>query len=57
MPVEEGIIDFDNDNFTIRKKETAEKCELIVKNMVDLEWGCDTGVDLISSTAFCINGS
>jgi anaerobic magnesium-protoporphyrin IX monomethyl ester cyclase len=39
---------FVNDNFTIRKKETAELCALIRKNDLDIEWVCDTRVDLIS---------
>lgn len=39
---------FINDNFTIRKKETAEICALIRKNKLDIEWVCDTRVDLIS---------
>jgi anaerobic magnesium-protoporphyrin IX monomethyl ester cyclase len=39
---------FINDNFTIRKKETAELCALIRKNKLDIEWVCDTRVDLIS---------
>ena len=39
---------FINDNFTLRKKETAELCELMVKNKLDLEWVCDTRVDLVS---------
>jgi anaerobic magnesium-protoporphyrin IX monomethyl ester cyclase len=39
---------FINDNFTIRKKETAELCALIKKNKLDIEWVCDTRVDLVS---------
>jgi anaerobic magnesium-protoporphyrin IX monomethyl ester cyclase len=39
---------FINDNFTIRKKETSELCELIRKSGLDLEWVCDTRVDLVS---------
>lgn len=39
---------FVGDNFTIRKKETAEICELMRKNKLDLEWVCDTRVDLVS---------
>jgi radical SAM superfamily enzyme YgiQ (UPF0313 family) len=39
---------FVGDNFTVRKKETAEICELIKKNNLDIEWVCDTRVDLIS---------
>ena len=39
---------FINDNFTIRKKETAEICELIRKSKLGIEWACDTRADLIS---------
>jgi anaerobic magnesium-protoporphyrin IX monomethyl ester cyclase len=39
---------FINDNFTIRKKETIELCRLITKNKLDIEWVCDTRVDLVS---------
>ena len=39
---------FINDNFTLRKKETLELCNLMVKNKLDLEWVCDTRVDLVN---------
>ena len=39
---------FVGDNFTVRKKETLELCELLKKNKIDLEWVCDTRVDLVS---------
>jgi anaerobic magnesium-protoporphyrin IX monomethyl ester cyclase len=39
---------FINDNFTIRKRETVEICELIKKRKLDIEWVCDTRADLIS---------
>jgi anaerobic magnesium-protoporphyrin IX monomethyl ester cyclase len=39
---------FINDNFTLRKKETAEFCDLLVKSKLDLEWVCDTRVDLVN---------
>jgi radical SAM superfamily enzyme YgiQ (UPF0313 family) len=38
---------FINDNFTLRKKETIELCNLMIKNKLDLEWVCDTRVDLV----------
>ncbi len=38
---------FINDNFTLRKKETLELCRLMVENKLDLEWVCDTRVDLV----------
>jgi anaerobic magnesium-protoporphyrin IX monomethyl ester cyclase len=39
---------FINDNFTLRKKETIELCNLMIKNKLDLEWVCDTRVDLVN---------
>jgi anaerobic magnesium-protoporphyrin IX monomethyl ester cyclase len=39
---------FISDNFTIRKRETIETCELIKKEKLDTEWVCDTRVDLVS---------
>ena len=39
---------FIGDTFTIRKKETLELCELIKKEKLDIEWTCDTRVDLLS---------
>ncbi|MGA3111415.1 MAG: radical SAM protein [Candidatus Bathyarchaeia archaeon] len=39
---------FINDNFTLRKKETLELCNLMVKEKLDLEWVCDTRVDLVN---------
>lgn len=39
---------FINDNFTLRKKETVELCNLMVQEKLDLEWVCDTRVDLIN---------
>jgi anaerobic magnesium-protoporphyrin IX monomethyl ester cyclase len=39
---------FINDNFTIRKKETIEICELIKKRNLDIQWVCDTRADLVS---------
>jgi radical SAM superfamily enzyme YgiQ (UPF0313 family) len=39
---------FVGDNFTIQKKRTIEICELIKKSKLDIEWACDTRVDLIS---------
>jgi len=38
---------FINDNFTLRRKETLELCNLMVKEKLDLEWVCDTRVDLV----------
>jgi anaerobic magnesium-protoporphyrin IX monomethyl ester cyclase len=40
---------FINDNFTLRKKETAELCNLMLENKLDLEWVCDTRVDLVNN--------
>jgi radical SAM superfamily enzyme YgiQ (UPF0313 family) len=39
---------FVGDNFTINKKETLELCGLLKKSKVDIEWVCDTRVDLVS---------
>jgi len=39
---------FINDNFTLRKKETLELCNLMVESKLDLEWVCDTRVDIIN---------
>jgi radical SAM superfamily enzyme YgiQ (UPF0313 family) len=39
---------FVGDNFTINKKHTVELCDLIKKHGLDIEWVCDTRVDLIS---------
>ncbi len=39
---------FINDNFTLRKKETTELCNLMIENKLDLEWVCDTRVDLVN---------
>jgi anaerobic magnesium-protoporphyrin IX monomethyl ester cyclase len=39
---------FINDNFTLQKRETIELCNLMIKNKLDLEWVCDTRVDLVN---------
>jgi radical SAM superfamily enzyme YgiQ (UPF0313 family) len=39
---------FINDNFTMRKNQTAELCDLMIKSKLDLEWVCDTRVDLVN---------
>ncbi len=39
---------FINDNFTIRKKETLELCDLLKKEQLDVQWICDTRVDMLS---------
>jgi anaerobic magnesium-protoporphyrin IX monomethyl ester cyclase len=39
---------FINDNFTLRKNQTVELCNLMVENKLDLEWVCDTRVDLVN---------
>jgi anaerobic magnesium-protoporphyrin IX monomethyl ester cyclase len=38
---------FINDNFTLRRKQTLELCDLMVREKLDLEWVCDTRVDLV----------
>ncbi|MDR2204174.1 MAG: B12-binding domain-containing radical SAM protein [Nitrososphaerota archaeon] len=39
---------FINDNFTMRKSQTVEFCDLLIKSNLDLEWVCDTRVDLVN---------
>jgi anaerobic magnesium-protoporphyrin IX monomethyl ester cyclase len=39
---------FIDDNFTIQKRHTVEICHLLKKCKLDIEWACDTRVDLIS---------
>jgi radical SAM superfamily enzyme YgiQ (UPF0313 family) len=39
---------FINDNFTLRKKETIELSNLMIEKKLDLEWVCDTRVDLVN---------
>lgn len=39
---------FVGDNFTIHRRKTAEICKLIKNHKLDIEWVCDTRVDLIS---------
>jgi radical SAM superfamily enzyme YgiQ (UPF0313 family) len=38
---------FINDNFTLRKNQTVEFCDLLIKSTLDIEWICDTRVDLV----------
>ena len=38
---------FSNDNFTLRKKETLELCNMMVESKLDLEWVCSTRVDIV----------
>jgi anaerobic magnesium-protoporphyrin IX monomethyl ester cyclase len=39
---------FVGDNFTINKKRTIKLCREIKKSKLDLQWVCDTRVDLVS---------
>jgi anaerobic magnesium-protoporphyrin IX monomethyl ester cyclase len=39
---------FIDDNFTINKKRTSEICHLMKERKLDIEWACDTRVDLLS---------
>ncbi|MCL2134906.1 MAG: B12-binding domain-containing radical SAM protein [Candidatus Bathyarchaeota archaeon] len=39
---------FINDNFTMHKNQTSEFCDLLIKSKIDLEWVCDTRVDLVN---------
>jgi len=38
---------FINDNFTLRKEKTKELCNLMIEKKLNLEWVCDTRVDLV----------
>ena len=40
---------FINDNFTLRKEKTTELCNLMLENKLNLEWVCDTRVDLVNN--------
>ncbi len=40
---------FINDNFTLLKEKTTELCNLMLENKLDLEWVCDTRVDLVNN--------
>ena len=40
---------FINDNFTLRKEATIELCNLMIQKKLDLEWVCDTRVDLVNN--------
>ena len=40
---------FINDNFTLRKEATTELCKLMIEQKLDLEWVCDTRVDLVNN--------
>lgn len=39
---------FINDNFTIKKNETLQLCNLMKKSGLGLEWVCDTRTDLVN---------
>jgi len=39
---------FVGDTFTIQKKNTVEICRLVKKHKLDIEWVCDTQVNLLS---------
>jgi anaerobic magnesium-protoporphyrin IX monomethyl ester cyclase len=40
---------FIDDNFTINKERTIEICHLIKERKLDIQWACDTRVDLLST--------
>jgi anaerobic magnesium-protoporphyrin IX monomethyl ester cyclase len=40
---------FIDDNFTINKERTIEICHLIKERKLDIQWACDTRVDLLSA--------
>jgi anaerobic magnesium-protoporphyrin IX monomethyl ester cyclase len=39
---------FLSDNFTFNKKNTMEMCRLIKERKLDIQWVCETGVDMVS---------
>jgi anaerobic magnesium-protoporphyrin IX monomethyl ester cyclase len=39
---------FINDNFTLHKEKTKELCKLMIEKKLNLEWVCDTRVDLVN---------
>ncbi len=39
---------FINDNFTIKRNETLQLCNLLQKSGLNLEWVCDTRTDLVN---------
>lgn len=41
---------FINDNFTLQNQRTIELCNLMVKEKLDLQWVCDTRVDIVNQT-------
>ncbi len=40
---------FINDNFTLRKEATIELCNLMIEKKLNLQWVCDTRVDLVNN--------
>lgn len=43
------FISFEDDNFIISKKRAVEICEGIIKNRLDIQWGCSCRVDGLES--------
>ncbi len=43
----DGKIDFQDDTFTIDKKRIIELCNAIIKNNLNIEWRCNTRIDLV----------
>jgi radical SAM superfamily enzyme YgiQ (UPF0313 family) len=39
---------FINDNFTLRKEATVQLCNLMIEKKLNIEWVCDTRVDLVN---------
>lgn len=42
-----GLIDFQDDSFTINKKRVLELCQEIQKESLRLQWQCNTRIDLV----------
>jgi radical SAM superfamily enzyme YgiQ (UPF0313 family) len=43
-----GFVEFADENFTLNKKNVYKLCDEIIKNKIDLEWGCQTRCDLVN---------
>lgn len=42
-----GKIDFQDDTFTIDKKRVIELCDAIIENNLNVQWRCNTRIDLV----------
>ncbi|MBD3378840.1 MAG: radical SAM protein [Candidatus Omnitrophica bacterium] len=42
-----NALDFREDNFTVKRERVMELCDLIIKDGLDIEWKCESRVDII----------